>query len=125
MNTENELKALENDVKGLKTAYPIAASKAKFYVTKSPTLPVSGSREVRFKFTPNYGIGRISYTRLTATCKTNDSNVEYSPQQVNEPQDGSGETVIKIRFEQYSASNTYNIKIIATGTSPGSFVRLA
>lgn len=124
MDTENALKTLENDIKGLKTAYPVSASKAKFYVTKSQEFQITGQQQVRFKFTPNYGLGRTSYTRLTATCKTNDNTTEYSPEQVNEPQDGTGVTVIRIRFEQYLASDTYKIKLIATGTSPGSFSQI-
>ena len=124
MNTENELKRLENDVKSLKAAYPVAGSKAKFYVTKSAEFGVSGSQEVRIRFRPNYGQGKISFTKLTASAKVDDNPVEFSPEQVNEPQDGSGDVIIKIRFEQYSSTAHYKIKIIAAGTSPGSFARV-
>lgn len=124
MNTETELKRLEGDVKGLKTAYPVAGSKVKFYVIKSVEFDVIGSQEARFRFRPNYGQGKISFTRLTATAKTDDNPTEYAPEQVNEPQDGSGDTIIKIRFEQYSATATYHVRIIASGTSPGSFARV-
>lgn len=118
MNTETELKRLESDVKSLKMAYPIAGSKAKFYVTKSSVIDVSGQQEVRIRFRPNYGRGKTSFTKLTASVKVDDSTVEYSPEQVNEPQDGSGDTIIRINCP---ASATYHITVIASGTSPGAF----
>ena len=124
MNTENELKRLESDVKSLKTAFPVAGSKAKFYVTKSSEFTVTGSQEARFRFRPNYGRGKTSFTRLVASAKVNDNPTEFAPEQVNEPQDGSGDVVIKIRFEQYDPTYTFTVQLIASGTSPGAFTRL-
>ena len=124
MNTEIELKRLENDVKSLKEVYPVAASKVKFYVFSSPEFHITGSQEARFKFTPSYGRGRLSFTRLSATARIGDNPTVFAPEQVNEPQDGSGSVVIKIRFENYSPDATYHVKLMASGTSPGTFTQI-
>lgn len=123
MNAEKQLKALESDVKGLKASFSIAASKAKFYVQTSQEFTVSGQRTARFKFTPNYGLGKVSFTRLRASIMIGDAPAGYAPQVV-EPQDGSGETVLQVQFEPYYATTVYKVKIIASGTSPGSFSML-
>lgn len=123
MNTEKQLKDLQNAIKALKTTYPIAASKAKFYVQTSQEFTISGRPTARFKFRPNYGLGKISFTRLRASIMIGDTPAGYAPQIV-EPQDGSGETILFVQFEPYTTSTNYKVKIIASGTSPGSFSML-
>ena len=123
MNAESQLNALEAEIKALKASYPIAASKAKFYVQTSQEFTVSGTPSARFKFRPNYGLGKVSFTRLRASVMIGDAPVGFSPQ-ATESQDGSGEVILSLRFEPYSASTVYKVRIIASGTSPGSFSML-
>ena len=120
MDVEKRLRALESDLKALKANYPIAASKAKFYVTKSQTFVVTGQRQVRFRFTPQYGAGRIQLTTLYVSIKIGDTPAGFSPY-INLPQDGSGNVEALVKFDQYSSSTEYKVTIIASGTSPGVF----
>lgn len=122
MDTEREISRLDNEIKALKSSYPIAASNMRFYVITSQNFAVSGQQIVRFQFTPTYGAGSVSFTRLHAITTWN--GIDYSFPQVTEPQDGSGNVVIKIQLGYYSASNVYNIKIIASGASTGTFTML-
>lgn len=123
MDAERDLMALEDEMKALKATYPVAASKVRFVVQTSQVFSVRGQREVRIKFTPNHGLGKPSFTTLRASIAIENNETSPIPQ-VNEPQDGSGEVVIKIKFDQYSATTTYQIKIIASGPSAGSFSML-
>lgn len=120
MNAETQLKALEDEIKALKASFPIAASKAKFYVQTSQEFTISGQPVARFKFRPNYGLGKISFTRLRASITIGDAPAGYAPQVV-EPQDGSGEVILQVQFEPYTSSTQYKVRIIASGTSSGSF----
>lgn len=123
MSAEKQLRALESDIKSLKASYPIAGSKVKFYVQTSQEFTVSGQEVVRIKFTPTYGLNRTSFTKLRASISIDGSPAGYSPQ-VNEPQDGSGSTVIRVQFSPYSSATNYSLRIIASGTSTGSFAML-
>lgn len=127
MNTETELTRLENDIKSLKASYPIAGSKAKFYVTKSEVFDVAGQTEVRIRFRPNYGQGKLSFTRLTAAEVgfSEQDTPEIFPPQVVEPQDGSGDVIIKIvGGGAGSAYQMSKIQVTASGTSPGVFSQI-
>lgn len=123
MDTEVQIKNLETDIKSLKGAFPIAASKIKTYVQTSQDFTVSGVEKPRFKFTPNYGLGRAQITELRPIVTIGDAPVGFSPF-VNLPQDGSGEVTIELQFSPYSPSANYTVKIVASGTSPGSFSML-
>lgn len=119
MNLEKRLKALEDAIKALKAVCIVSASKVKTYVSQSQTFSAT-TRTVRIKFTPTYNPGGNVITTLHAVVSVQDTPVgfEYS---VNEPQDGSGEVVIKVQFEPYSSGTTYQVKVLAFGTSPGTF----
>ncbi len=125
MNTEIEIKRLEESVKSLKANYPIAASKAKFYVTESDVFDVEGESTARFQFTPNYGTGKKNLIKLTAVEVgfSQDDQTTIFPPQFNEPQDGSGNVVIQVSGDgtTYAMSE---IKIIASGTTTGTFSQL-
>ena len=121
MDVESELKKLDSEVKALKAGYPVVASKLKTYVTTSQEFSVSGTSEVRIKFTPYYGMGKLSFTTLRAIATVEGVPSGYNLPFVNEPQDGSGETVIRIGFEQ---SGNYKIRVVASGASPGSFAQI-
>ena len=118
MNAEKQLKALLGDLRSLKASYPVAGSKVKFYVTESQEYTISGRANVRLKFTPSYGRGRKVLVTLRPKVTISGSPVGFEPS-VNEPQDGSGEVVLKIDFESPSA--THQVKVFASGTTPGVF----
>lgn len=128
MSAEKQLRTLESDIKSLKASYPVAGSKVKFYVQTSQEFvledPPAGF--VRFKFTPTYGLGKVSYTKLRAVIMIGDAPTGYT-MQVNEPQDGSGETILKVQivpYDPFSPTRDFHIRIIASGTSTGSFTML-
>lgn len=121
MDVESELKKLDSEVKALKAGYPVVASKLKTYVTTSQEFTVSGTSEVRIKFTPYFGAGKFSFTTLRAIATVEGVPSGYNLPFVNEPQDGSGEVVIRVGFEQ---SATYKLRIVASGASPGSFAQI-
>lgn len=123
MDAEKQLRALENDLKALKANYPVAASKAKFYVSKSQTFTVIGEPQVRFRFAPQYGAGKTQLTTLYVSIKIGGVPAGFSPY-VNLPQDGSGNVDVLVSFDQYSASTQYQVTIIASGTSPGTFSKI-
>lgn len=119
-NTEREIKALQNAIKALKVSYPVAASKVKFYHVVSPDFQISGQRTVRIRFRPYYGGAKNHLITLRARILASGNQSGWEPY-VNEPQDGSGDVIIKIEFDSYSASTTYTVKVFADGTSPGTF----
>lgn len=123
MNTEQHLVTLEEEIKALKANYPLAASNMRFYVTSSEVFSVSGQPTARFKFTPNYGGGKNIFVNLRAIINIGSNPVGYSPQ-VNEPQDGSGDVVIQVKFDQYSSSTVYSVQIVASGANTGTFAML-
>jgi len=122
MNTEKEIMSLDTEIKALKARYPIAASNVKFYVSTSQEFDVISQPVARFQFTPTYGTGQVSFTRLHAVVNWNGMDV-YFPQ-VTEPQDGTGNVVIQVQFGYYSPSTTYKVRIIASGSSTGTFTML-
>lgn len=123
MNTETKLKALLNDVKALKASYPVAASKTKFYISTSQTFTSTGNPYVRIKFTPTGISGKRLLVNLRANITIDDNPTGFEPF-YNEPQDGTGEVIIRVSFDPYSSSTTYQIKVTATGTAPGTFSML-
>lgn len=123
MDIERQLSNLENDVRALKANYSVAASKLGLYITESQnfTLASNYPNSDQIEFTPTYGLGRTSYTKLRAVVKANGNPVGYQLS-VNEPQDGSGKTVIRIQvIRPPFDTSTYTAKIYAVGTSPGTF----
>lgn len=120
MNTESKLKALLDDIKSLKAICPVAASKVKFYISTSETFTSQGNPSVRIKFTPTGISGKNLLVNLRASISIDGNPTGFEPF-VNEPQDGTGSVVIKVQFDNYSSSTTYQIKVTATGVAPGSF----
>lgn len=119
-NTQKEIKALQNAIKALKANYPVAGSKVKFYHQESQDFQFTGVPGPRIKFTPYYGGAKNHLITLRAKILVSGNQSGFEPF-INEPQDGSGAVVVRVQFEQYSASTQYTVKIYADGTSPGSF----
>ena len=121
VNVEKQLRMLEDEVKAMKVCYNTAGSLVKMYVQKMGQITVgggAGSHNVTIKFTPTYGAGHNNLINLTAIV---DSNTYYvAPFTVN-PQDGSGAVTITV----YYLVETQKLEVIASGTSPGVFTRIA
>lgn len=123
MDTETKLKSLLNDIKALKASYPVAASKTKFYISTSETFTSTGNPYVRIKFTPTGITGKKLLVNLRASISIDGNPTGFEPF-YNEPQDGTGAVVIRVAFDPYYSSTTYQIKVTATGTTPGTFSML-
>lgn len=123
MDAETQLKNLETEIKSLKASFPIAGSKVKFYVQTSQEFTVKGQQTVRIRFTPNYGKGKVNFINLRAVALADGATMGYT-YQVVEPQDGSGSVVIRVQLVPYSETNTYTIRVTASGTSNGVFIML-
>ena len=122
MNTESEIVSLENEIKALKAAYSIAASNVRFYITTSQNFNVtSDGNPIRIQFTPTYGYGSTVFIRLRAVVIQD--NQEVFREQVTEPQDGSGHVVIRVDLGATQGVD-YTVRVIATGSSTGSFSML-
>ena len=121
VNVEKQLRMLEDEVKAMKVCYNTAGSLVKMYVQKMGQITVGGGagwHDVTIKFTPTYGMGHNNIINLVAIV---DSNTYYvGPFTVN-PQDGSGAVTITI----YDLVSTQKVEVIASGTSPGVFTRIA
>ena len=120
MITEQQINALETEIRALKATYPVAGASVRFYVTKSQDFDVTGGGICRIKFTPDKGHGSDVFIRLLATVTYN--NNEVFREQVTEPQDGSGDVIIAIQM----GVNPYNyvVQVIASGASSGTFTML-
>ena len=122
MNTETEIVGLENEIKALKAAYSIAASNVRFYITTSQNFSVtSDGNPIRIQFTPTYGYGSTVFIRLRAVVIQD--NQEVFREQVTEPQDGSGHVIISVDLGATQGVD-YTVRVIATGSSTGSFSML-
>lgn len=120
MITEQQLTELDNEIKALKCAYPIAGASMRFFVTVSQDFEVTGGGICRIKFTPDQGHGKNIFIRLRAVV-TNDGN-EVFRSQVTEPQDGSGDVAIAIQMGVNP--DDYIVRVIASGVSDGTFTML-
>lgn len=123
MNTEQQIKDLENAIKALKASQPVAASKIQTSVQASQEFEVTGNPAPRFKFTPHTGAGKNIFVTLRAMVTIGGQPAGFSPF-VNEPQDGSGNVIIKVQFDNYYSSTVYTVKIFSVGTNSGSFSML-
>lgn len=121
MDTEQELVNLENEIRALKTVHPVAASLLKFYIITSQEFTVTGVLIARFQFTPTPNPGGEVYVNLRAVVTEGGSEVPR--EQVTEPQDGTGNVVIQVQMGA-DTSKTYKVKIIASGSTPGTFTML-
>lgn len=125
VSLEVRIKELEDKLKALKGSYSTAGSALKLFTTIEE-FTVGGSstiHSVRFKFTPTFGAGKINVVDFSAIGVM--SYFEYTTR-VNvpfrvEPQDGSGNVYIDTAA---SLVNGDTIRIIATGTSPGTITML-
>lgn len=119
MDLERRLKGIENELKAMKVCYNTAGSLVAMYVTKMDTFTVeeSGWTDVVVRFVPTYGKDQMNLITLTARVGGNTYYV--APYAVN-PQDGSGNVEITILSVYTGAS----VDVIASGTSPGTFVRV-
>ncbi len=121
VSLEKRLRQLEDEIKAMKVCYNTAGSLVRMYVTEMGNVTTGGGagwHDMTIKFTPTYGIGRMNLINLVAIV---DSNTYYvAPYTVN-PQDGSGSVTITI----YNLVETQKVNVIASGTSPGTFTRIA
>lgn len=122
MNTETELTNLDNEIKALKSAYPVAASNLRFYIITSQNFEVtSDGNPIRIQFTPTFGGGSTIFERLRAVVVYDGQ--EVFREQVTEPQDGTGNVVIQVDLGATQGLN-YTVRVIASGISTGSFSML-
>lgn len=123
MRVEQELSNLDNKIKSIKAAYKVSGGMVDFKMQKSQNFTVTNEASATFRFTPTYGMGKKNLIDLrpAATISGNSTYILYR----NKPQDGSGNVDIEIVFELYSPGITYTINIFATGTSEGTFSRIA
>lgn len=124
MNTEAQINRILSEIRANKASAPTAASNVKTYVQTSQSFMVQGEEKPRFRFTPNYGMGRTQLITLRSVVLVNGELSDANNLFVNEPQDGSGNVDIQVQFFPYDPSQTYEVKIIASGTSTGSFAVL-
>ncbi len=120
IKTEQRISHLENEIKAMKACYNTAGSLVKMYVTEMAEITVGGSgfTDMTIRFMPTYGQGQRNLINLVPIV---DSNTYYiAPYTVN-PQDGSGAVDITI----YSLSPSQKVKVIASGSSPGTFSRIS
>lgn len=120
VNLEQRIKKIEEQIKAMKVCYSTAGSLVKMYVTEMGEITTGGSgyTDVVIRFTPTYGQGRVNLINLVAIV---DSNTYYVAPFMVSPQDGSGAVDITI----YYLYSTQKVNVIASGTSPGTFTRLA
>lgn len=122
MNTEQELTTLENEIRALKGAYPVAASNMRFYIVTSQEFNVtSNGNPIRIQFAPNYGSGSVIFERLRGVVVQ--SGQEVFREQVTEPQDGTGNVVLRIDLG-VNQGVQYKVQVIASGMSTGTFSML-
>ena len=122
---EQKLKKLENELKALKGAYPTAGALAKMFVQDMGEELVGGSgsiHDIRIQFTPTYGLGKNNIITLAPVVKRIylGGTLEYVPPYEVEPQDGSGNVVVRIA----SVAANEIVNVYASGTSSGTFSRL-
>lgn len=111
MTTEQELKEIENEIKALKAAYPVAGVNMQFYVTESP---IYSGTDLKIQFSADYGHGSYIFVRVCLITYKNGE--EYYAQQIVKPQDGSGNIVV-----EWGGDSNYTCKVIASGATPGTF----
>lgn len=126
VNTEKRLIALENELKALKAICPISGRLAKMYVQTSDSFTIGGGATLHaavFSFTPKYGRGQNNLITLTPNVTSTYAGIYWDsiPIYANLPQDNSGTVTIKI----FNLINTDVVKIIASGTSEGTFARIS
>lgn len=119
--TEKRIKKIEDELKAMKACYNTAGSLVKMYVTKMGAITTGGGAGLHnmvIRFTPTYGMGHINLLTLVAIV---DSNTYYVAPFATTPQDGSGVVDITI----FDLVATQKVEVIASGTSPGTFMRIA
>lgn len=125
-NTEKRLMTLENELKALKAICPIAGKLAKMYVVTSQSFTIGGGttfHAARFRFTPDYGLGQYNLITMTpiVTSTYAGSTWDTIPTFEVLPQDGSG----AVEMIVFNLIDTDIVKIIASGTLPGTFTRIS
>lgn len=120
-NNEKQLRKIEDELKAMKVCYNTAGSLVKMYVQRMGEITVGGgggSHNVVIRFTPTYGMGHNNLISLVGIV---DSNTYYIAPFATNPQDGSGSVDITIFY----LLSTQKVDVIASGTSPGTFTRIA
>lgn len=126
VTTEARVNALEDELKALKAIYSIAGGLARMYVQTSDSMTVGGSSSfhaMTAKFTPTYGVGKNNLITITPIVTSTYAGYTWDtiPNFRIEPQDGSGDVVVKV----YNLVNDDKVRFIASGSSPGTFTRLS
>lgn len=121
ITTDKRIAQLENELKSMKVCYNTAGSLARMYVSEMPEITTGGSsgwHNMTIQFTPTYGMGQNNLITLVAIV---DSNTYYVAPFATAPQDGSG----NVRITIYELMETQKVRVIASGTSPGTFTRIS
>lgn len=128
ITTEKRIKDLQNENKARKLAYPVVGSRVKFVSQTSQTFTkVGGGYEVltiRVKFTPlqTRPNGRsIIELRPQISIYSDFSQLTARLFFLNEPQTGDGSIIVKTAIQTPSSPTTYYIRVIASGSSLGTF----
>lgn len=132
-STESRMAQIEQDIKSLKGSYPTAGSLVQLYVTTASfTATVKADYPViRIKFSPEFRTGGAQMVTLSGMSDQEDLFLKYyGGQGIPEPQDGTGDAVIRFQLvSQYigyeAPEATIRFTVTASGTSPGTFSRIA
>ena len=122
INTEKEIKQLENELLALKATYSIYGGNMKLYTTYSDIYDV-GSQVInlRLKFTPDFVMSGNTLIGSIHYINTNSSGEPYNLSNYAYPeiQDGSGSVIIRMPV----VGGTAQVSLVST--SPGTFTRIA
>lgn len=128
ITTEKRIKDLQNENRARKSAYPVAGSLVKFVSQTSQTFTKVGGGYVmltiRVKFTPfqTSPSGRsIIELRPQISIYSDFSTLTPRLFFVNEPQTGDGSIIVRTAIQTPSNPTTYYIRVIASGSSLGTF----
>lgn len=123
ISTEQRLLKLEEEAKSLKATYTVSGSLVEMFTQKAD-FRISGTQHdvVRIRFRPQYGRGQNNLIKLSVMIPDGVYGQER-PSFFVEPQDGSGDVVARI-YVDWHEGMTYTIRVIASGTSPGTFSRI-
>jgi len=129
---EKRLAKLEDTIRALKGQYATAASAVELVVTESEefvqNIVAGNPYDIVIRFTPTYGRGHNTMTTLQVVG-TSDYQLWlqriYPP--VNLIQNGTGSVDVEIKITGYpvSFSGQLRFKVLALGTSGGTFTRIS
>lgn len=126
--TQQRIQQLINENEARKASYPIAGSLVKFVSQTSQTfIRVGGGSAfitLRVKFTPlQPGPDGKSIIELNpqVSIQSDFSTLYPRLMSYNEPQSGDGSIIVRFSIQTPSSPTTYYIRVIANGSSLGTF----